>query len=64
MTSQSTLTYNAVAGKQAPEQFESGLKDTLTTTVIAGLDKTSEQSGLTTTATTTNEERLETKAKL
>ena len=59
----SRVTYKATAGRQAPEQFESGLKDTLSTSVVSGLEKTVEQAGLTATVTITSEEPLEIKAK-
>jgi len=64
MAAGSTLRYKAVAGRQAPEQFESGLKDTLSTSVVSGLEKTIEQAGLTMTETITSEEPLEIKAKV
>jgi len=58
MSKTSTLKYAASAGKQSPEQFEGGSKDTLTATLGAGV----EQAGLTTTEKLTNEELLEVKA--
>ncbi len=53
-----TLTYAASAGKQSPEQFEGGSKDTLTATLGSG----AEQAGLLATEKITNEESLEIKA--
>jgi hypothetical protein len=53
-----TLSYAASAGKQSPEQFEGGAKDTLTATLGAG----AEQAGLSSTEKITNEEPLEVKA--
>jgi hypothetical protein len=42
------LIYKAVAGKQIPEQFESGVKDTLITNRIVGIQPPkTEQAGLT-----------------
>lgn len=58
MTKTFKLTYTASAGHQSPEQFEVGSKDTLGATLGAG----SEQAGLTTKETLTNEEPLEIKA--
>jgi hypothetical protein len=60
MVSSFTVTYKATAGKQLPEAFEDGAKDTLVSAVVAG---SSEQTGLTATLTLTNEERVEIKAK-
>ncbi len=64
MTSQFTETYTERAGLQVPEQFESGLEDTLTTTTISGLEKTAEQAGLKLVMSTTNGQALEIKAKI
>lgn len=55
------LKATAVEGKQAPEQFEGGLKDTLT---LAMSGSAEEQAGLTTTDTVVNEEPLEIKGAL
>jgi hypothetical protein len=63
MASSFTISFKAVSGLQQPERFEGGLKDTLVTNVVAGTEKTSEQTGLTATATISNEEPLEIKAK-
>jgi len=63
MTEESMLTYKAVLGKQVPEQFEGGAKDTLTTTLISGLTKTTEESALRANVAVANEEPLEIKAK-
>jgi hypothetical protein len=52
-----TLTYAASAGKQSPEQFEGGSKDTLTATLGSG----AEQAGLVATEKVANEEPLEIK---
>jgi hypothetical protein len=64
MTTQFTQTYAQSAGRQRYEQFEGALRDTLTTTAIAGLESASEQTGLGTSALVTNEEPLEIKAKV
>jgi hypothetical protein len=53
-----SLAYTQSAGKQSPEQFEGGSKDTLTATLGSG----AEQAGLSTTEKITNEESLEIKA--
>jgi len=63
MSSHFTDAYTQKAGHQSPEQFEGGLKDTLTSSIVAGLEKSSEQTGLATTLTVTGEEPLEIKAK-
>jgi len=63
MSAQFTDTYTQKAGHQTPEQFEGGLKDTLVSSVVAGLEKSSEQTGLAATLTVTGEEPLEVKAK-
>ncbi len=62
-TSTFTLKYKAPGGRQVPEAFEEGLKDTLLTQVLAGLERTGEETGLTATATLATEEPLELKAK-
>jgi hypothetical protein len=53
-----TLTDTQNAGKQAPEAFEEGTKDTLSATLGAG----AEQTGLASKQTIRNEEKLEVKA--
>jgi hypothetical protein len=58
-----TVTYRTKAGKQFPEQFEGGVKDTLKTESIVGIEKTTEESRLTTLNTNTNEESMEVKGK-
>jgi alpha-tubulin suppressor-like RCC1 family protein len=66
MSEEFTLTYKAKGGKQAPERFEGGLKDTLLITSTAGAgkgEKSEEQAGLIATVTVPNEEPLEIKAK-
>jgi hypothetical protein len=70
MTSAFKLTYKATAGKQVPEQFESGLKDTLIANRVVGVEPPkAEQAGLTLKGETTTpilaegEEPLEIKAK-
>jgi hypothetical protein len=55
-----TVTYKQAAGRQVPEAFEGGAKDTLVTSIVGG---SSEQTGLSATLTITNEEALEIKAK-
>jgi hypothetical protein len=71
MRSISKLIYTATAGKQVPEKFEEGLKETLTLTRVTGLSSVSEQAGLTVIdveekpkpLVITNEEPIEIKAK-
>ena len=66
MSEEFTLAYKAKGGKQAPERFEGGLKDTLLITSTAGVEKgekSEEQAGLIATVTVPNEEPLEIKAK-
>jgi hypothetical protein len=58
MSTSFSLKGKATAGKQQPEEFEGGVKDTLTATLGAG----PEQAGLTTTGKLANEEPLEIKA--
>ncbi len=53
-----SLAYTQSAGKQSPEQFEGGSKDTLVATLGSG----AEQAGLSTTEKISNEESLEIKA--
>ena len=60
MVSGFTLAFKAKAGKQLPEAFEGGAKDTLTTSIVGG---TSEQTGLNATLTIADEEEFEIKAK-
>jgi hypothetical protein len=55
----SALKYVVTEGKQSPEAFEFGAKDTLTTAFGGG---SAEQAGLTGTQAITNEEKLEIKA--
>ena len=65
------LTYAASGGKQNPEKFESGLKDTLSLTRMTGFESTTEQVGLTIIGTqpklkplfVEDEEKVEIKAK-
>jgi hypothetical protein len=64
MEAQLTQTFVAKHGVQKPEQFEQGVKDTLTTTIVAGLEKSGEQTGLSATQVAANEEPLEIKAKV
>ena len=63
MSSQFTDTYTQKAGRQSAEQFEGGPKDTLVSSIVAGLERSSEQTGLAATLTVTGEEPLEIKAK-
>jgi hypothetical protein len=63
MTTESTLTYKALAGKQVPEQFEGGVPDTLKLDTLAGAEVHSEQVGLTAKLKSLGEEPLEIKAK-
>jgi hypothetical protein len=47
MTKQFRLKFKAPEGKQVPQSFEGAAKDTLTTTLLVGLSRTVEESGLT-----------------
>jgi hypothetical protein len=47
MTKEFVLKFKALGGKQVPESFEGGEKDTLTTTLLVGISRTVEESGLT-----------------
>ncbi len=60
MVSTFSVAFSATAGKQLPEAFEGGAKDTLAAAITGG---SSEQTGLAATFTLTNEEPLEIKAK-
>jgi hypothetical protein len=55
-TTKFPIKYTETAGRQIPEAFELGPNDTLATTFGAG---SAEQTGLTSSGSTTNEERLE-----
>lgn len=46
MSLHSVIKYTAVKGHQSPEEFEGGLPDVLTTTKLAGVTQTKEQTGL------------------
>jgi hypothetical protein len=61
MTEENILTFKVSSGKQVPEMFEGGAKDTLITNV--GIAKTAEPTTLKTVSEVTNEEALEIKAK-
>jgi alpha-tubulin suppressor-like RCC1 family protein len=63
MTPEFKIIYKESSGKQLPERFEGGLKDTLATTFSSGLESTTEQTGLATSVVITSEEALEIKAK-
>jgi hypothetical protein len=63
------LLFKAKGGKQVPERFEAGLKDTLIATRTEGASQKVEQAGLTlsgerATITSKGEEKLEIKAKV
>jgi hypothetical protein len=62
MASQFTDAHTQKGGRQSPEQLEGGLKDTLVSSVLAGIERSSEQTGLAATLTVTGEEPLEIKA--
>jgi hypothetical protein len=62
MTSTFGLSFKAAGGKQIPEAFEEEPKDTLTSTVKSGAGEAAAQAGLTSSASITNEEKLEIKA--
>jgi hypothetical protein len=57
------LTYKETASKQAPEQFEGGVKDTLSTKLLIGAESTTQATGVKSAVTIPNEELLEIKAK-
>jgi hypothetical protein len=61
MALEPSLKFKAVGGKQLPEQFEEGEKDTLTTIFRSGSEEAIEQAGLTSTIKLHNEEKLEVK---
>jgi hypothetical protein len=61
MVEENILTYKTSAGKQLPEMFEGGAKDTLIDNV--GLTKTAEPMTLTAIATVVNGEKIEIKAR-
>jgi hypothetical protein len=63
MAEEFSLKYKQVGGKQVPEQFAGGAKDTLTANFASGLTKTTEQIGLTDFVEITNEEPIEIKGK-
>ena len=63
MALEETVKFKATEGRQAPEQFEEGVKDTLLEKLVAGTTTTSEQAGLTATLKLKNEEEMEIKAK-
>ncbi len=56
-----TLAFKALEGKQSPEQFEGGVKDTLSESLGAG---SPEQAGVTSKGKLTNEEKLQIKAEV
>ncbi len=58
MSSSFSLKFKATVGKQSPERFEGGLKETFSFVTMAG----EEQAGLTVTLTPVNEEQVEIKA--
>jgi hypothetical protein len=57
------LVYTQTAGKQTPEKFETGAKDTLKSTILVGTESHEEQTGLKTSVVLKNKEALEIKAK-
>jgi hypothetical protein len=61
MVEENLVTFKASGGKQVPEMFEGGVKDTLITNV--GIAKTPEPTTLTAIPIVTNKERLEIKAR-
>jgi hypothetical protein len=64
MATEVKQSYKGKEGKQIPQQFEGGVKDTLTLTLISGLEKTTEESALKNKLVIDeNEEPLEVKAK-
>ena len=62
MTSSNTTIYQVTGGAQAPERFEDGIPDTLTT--LVGLAKSAERTTLAATEAVSNEEPLEVRAKI
>jgi hypothetical protein len=63
MVEEQSLTYKALGGKQVPEQFEGGTKDTLTMKLVTGLTTTTEEAGLKAKVEIANEEPMEIKVK-
>jgi hypothetical protein len=63
MAEEFKLPYKEKLGKQIPEQFEGGAKDTLTATFVTGLETTTQQAGLKTKVESVTEEPIEIKAK-
>lgn len=57
------IAYKVTSGKQTIQKFETGAKDTLTTTLVSGLSSTTEESGLRGVFEIINGELLEIKAK-
>jgi hypothetical protein len=55
--------YKAPGGKQVPQQFEGGAKDTMTAKLLVGLETKTEEIGLKAIRVDVNEESLEIKAK-
>jgi hypothetical protein len=58
-----TLTYRQAGGKQIPQSFEGGAKDTLTVKLLEGVTSSTEEIGLKALVLDENEESLEIKAK-
>jgi hypothetical protein len=58
-----TLSYKSTMGKQIPQQFEGGAKDTLTSQLLVGVEKSTQPTVLKTGVEDPNEELLEIKAK-
>jgi hypothetical protein len=63
MFEESVMKYKAMSGKQIPEAFEGGPKDTLTATIFTGLQKTVEGIAVRGSVSDASEEPLEIKAK-
>ncbi len=62
MNTEFKLAFKATGGKQVPEQFEGGLKDTLSIEYTSGVTKTHEEATLRTSDGLVNEEAMEIKA--
>lgn len=63
MVEEFKIIYKEKLGKQIPEQFEGGAKDTLTETLVSGIETKTEESGLKTRVEGLNEEPIEIKAR-
>jgi hypothetical protein len=63
MAEEFKLPYKVLSGKQAVQQFEGGVKDTLTAKLVKGIEMSTQEIGLRSLRVDVNEERMEIKAK-